>query len=324
MNTTSESLEVNVENDHFDREFRALVKQCREVITSAHRMALELGNEPVELLYLNNYFNIYGKTQVNEHFDYFRRLYKRKRSSILNSLEDDTWLRTDVIIQYGEGTKISREREEQLKRVSILLSDIFVMALDLQEKATKAQEGIDPRFITPDEDITRANKILLHLLRIFYFLNEGADRQYLAKLVQTLEKQLGAPSVINAAPGLSGANLPGTAGTAGGLAGLFNMATAMMEKLGVKLPPNTIKPPNEQDIASVMNKVFNDEHTQSTMKGIIDSLQGSNDLSSALQSIVKNISDPKTLEALQGTINNSVQSSLTKSGDSSLALEKPN
>lgn len=319
MNTTSESLEVNIENDHFDREFRALVKQCREVITSAHRMALELGNERIELLYLNNYFNIYGKTQVNEHFDYFRRLYKRKRSSILNSLEDDSWLRSDVVIQYGEGTKISREREEQLKRVSILLSDIFVMALDLQEKATKAQEGIDPRFITPDEDITRANKILLHLLRIFYFLNDGADRPYLAKLVQSLEKQLGVSSVINAP-----APLPGTAATSGGLAGLFNMATAMMEKLGVKLPPNTIKPPNEQDIASVMNKVFNDEHTQSTMKGIIDSLQGSNDLSSALQSIVKNISDPKTLEALQGTINNSVQSSLTKSGDSSLALEKPN
>ena len=107
-----------------------------------------------------------------------------------------------------------------------------------------------------------------------------------------------APSEATSTGGAGGA---GGAGTGGGLSSLFTMATTMMEKMGYKPPPN-MKPPSENEISNVINTVFNNETTQTAIQGMFSSLNGCQDFGSAIQEVVKNVTDPKTMEAIQGSV----------------------
>src|SRR5205085_721719 len=281
----------------FDREFRCFVKQAQETIEVRYGVSLEFGDVCSELICLNRYFNIYNSMDPQEHYHYFETLYNRKRIEILNCLQDDRWIRTgNIIIQFGEGIKSNKKIEEQRKQVRIMISDIFLIACDLQSKAERALDGIDEKFAQAagGKDLIRPNILLLHLMRIFYYLNDTVDKEALGAIVIQLEDLLGvtkktingesnkAPSEATSTGGAGGA---GGAGTGGGLSSLFTMATTMMEKMGYKPPPN-MKPPSENEISNVINTVFNNETTQTAIQGMFSSLNGCQDFGSAIQEVV--------------------------------------
>ena len=85
----------------------------------------------------------------------------------------------------------------------------------------------------------------------------------------------------------------------GGLSGLSCMATGMMKKMGYQQPPG-MKPPSEQEISTVIGTVFNNETTQTAIQSMFSSLQGCQDFGSAVQTVVKNVTDLATMEAIQG------------------------
>src|SRR3989338_4112537 len=156
----------------FDREFRSLVKQAQETIQARYGMTMELGDARPELTCLNRYINIYNNMVPEEHYCYFETLYNRNRSAILNCVKDDRWIRTGrLLIQFGEGMK-GMERKCELIR--IMLSDIFLIACDLQDSAIKSLDVIDEAFAQAagGKDLIRPQILLLHLTRIFYHLNE--------------------------------------------------------------------------------------------------------------------------------------------------------
>jgi hypothetical protein len=304
-------LKAEFKKGAFNREFRALFKQSEETINARYGMTMELGDVRAELICLKRYLAIYNNTSPQEHYRYFETLYNRKRPEILNCLKDDRWIRTgNIIIQFGDGTKSTREIEEKRKQVRIMLSDIFLIACDLQEQAEKSLDGIDESFAQAagGKDLIRPNIILLHLMRIFYFLNDSADKVLLGEIVTRLEDDLGVPvKTVN----VPGAEIPVPVPTAspsatGGLSGLFTMATNMMEKMGYKPPPG-MKPPSENEISNVISTVFNNETTQTAIQGMFSSLQGCTDFGSAVQEVVKNVTDPKTMEAIQGSVMQTAQ-----------------
>lgn len=300
----------------FDKEFRALVKQSQETINARYGTAIEFGDVRVELVCLNRYLSIYNSMDPEEHYQYFETIYNRKRSEILNCLKDDRWLRTgNLVVQFGEGVRSTREIEEKRKQVRIMLSDIFLIACDLQAQAEKALDGIDEQFAPAagGKDLIRGNILLLHLMRIFYHLNDGPDKVKLGEIVTQLEDDLGVQNKTVTAtketPVVSSDGNP-----AGGLSSLFSMATNMMERVGFKPPPG-MKPPSENEISAVISSVFNNETTQTAIQGMLSSLQGCNDFGSAVQEVVKNVTDPNTMAAIQGSVAQTAQLAVTNPAD---------
>lgn len=289
----------------FDKEFRSLIGRSQETIQARYRVSMELGELRPELVCLNRYLAIYNSMTPQEHFSYFETLYNRNRNAILNCLKDDRWIRTGrLVIQFGEGIKGMSDR---CKQIRIMLSDIFLIACDLQEAAERSLDGIDEKFTHSDDarDLIRPNILLLHLLRIFYHLNDGSDKEPLGNIVTQMENELGVKTKTvgnepwSSPPPFQQQSTETSSG--GGLTSLFNMATGLMEKMGFQTPAG-IKPPSENEISTVINTVFNNETTQNAIQGMFNSLQGCQDFGSAVQTVVKNVTDPTTMEAIQSSV----------------------
>lgn len=280
----------------FDREVRSLISQLQDTIKSKYS-GRDFGEEIEEEFCLNQYFSLYEKMLPDEHFDYFQDFYDDYREDILSVLEDDRWLKLgDKCIQIGDGGK-------QFKNRKIMLSKIFSMACKLQELSEKSLEGLDEKMAQNlvNEDINRPTIILLHLLRIFYILNES-DKEKLGALVSTLENELGAIKTVGNEPWLKQKESNDNPNNnLGGFSGLFSLATSMMEKIGLK-PPEGIKPPSENELSAALNKVFCSDTTKNTIENIFTSLQNCQDVGSAIKTVVDNVSDPATLQALQSSV----------------------
>jgi hypothetical protein len=301
----NELQEVNKKEEKkklFDKEFRALVRQSQEIITAKYGASIEFGNTRSELICLNKYLSIYGNMDASEHYRYFETLFGQKRRSILNTIQDSSWTRDDgMIIQFGQGTNIPKELIQKFKQTRIMLSDIFSIAYDLQEIAEQNIDDLGKDFSNGSKDLIRPRIILLHLMRIFYHLNDGSDKEQLGKIVNNLEEELGATKTVGVTTLQKRTSDVETNGQVGGLSGLFSMATNMMQKMGISTPDG-MEAPSEKEISNVINKVFNNEGTQTVIQQVLSSLKGCDDIGSALQAAVKTVADPGTMKNIQETI----------------------
>src|SRR5579862_6128979 len=177
---------------HFDEQFRAFVKQAQETINERYGKILEFGSENMDLLCLNRYLHIYNQMDSpSEHYRYFETLFNKNRQNILNLLMtsldpnkegielSDNWIRSGkIVIQFGDGVKLEKEKEEKMKQYRINISNIYLVACDLQQQAEKTRDGIDEQFVSGvgGLDLIRPHILLLHLMRIFYYLNDGPDK----------------------------------------------------------------------------------------------------------------------------------------------------
>lgn len=286
----------------FDREFLSLTKQAQETINARYGVSIEFGDVRRELVCLNKYLNIYNNMEPNEHYIYFEKLYNKNRSDFLNILTSDKFLSEGTLfIQFGDGIKSTKEIDEKRKQVRIYLSDIYAISIDLQKKAEKTLDGIDENIASEvgGKDLIRPQILQLHLMRIFYHLIDD-DKTQLGKIVTQLENILGVPKkTVN--EDMFKSLSQNMSSNTNGLSGLFTMATSMMEKMGYKPPPG-MTPPSEKEINDVISNVFGNDTTQNAIKNMFTSLQGCNDFGSAVQEVVKNVTDPKTMEAIQGSV----------------------
>lgn len=287
----------------FDRELRALASQLSETIKSKYSNRFPDDDDIEEELCLKRYMAIYDKMSEDEHYCYFEAFYVRYRKEILNVLNDDVWLRKgEKWIQFGENIPKMREK---CKNIKIMLSNIFAMACKLQELSEKSLEGLDESLAKDlvTDDINRPTIILLHLMRIFYILNETSDKEKLGEIVTCLETDLGAVKTVGAEPWLA-ANKKAQTPASQGLAGILSLATSMMEKFGINVPEG-ITPINENDISQAITNVFGHEKTQETIQNLFSSLQNCTDVSTAIKTVVDTVSDSTTLQALQESVTRS-------------------
>jgi hypothetical protein len=300
----SEVLKADFKKSSFDRAFRKFIEEANETIATRYRAMIEIGDIRVEQVCLNQYLNIYNKMTPEEHFEYVELMYNRYRMKILNTRTDDSWLQKEnVIIQFGQGL---RELPERCKQIRIMVSNIYKMACELQVQAEKSLEGLDEKYSqgAGGKDLIRPRILLLHLFRMFYALTDGIDKPQLGTIITAYEEELNVPKkTVGSEPwnlnnNINPANIMGNGA---GLSGIFTMATNMMEKLGYK-PPEGIKAPTEAEITNIMTGVFQHETTQNAIQGMFTQLQGCNDFNSMVQTVVKNVADPTTMEAIQGAV----------------------
>lgn len=307
-------MEDKVEKDEqkkqkFDNEFKAFIKLAKEVLKDKYgTSAIDLG-ECVEAKSIDSYMAAYNRMDPQEHYQYFESLYGRNRKNILTCLEDDhAWVQFGkIIIQFGEGLKVANKAmAEKRKAMYIDISTIYLLARDLKLQTDETLSGIDEKFTSEiaDSDKYRPDLLLLHVLRIFYFLNDGADKQSLLTIVNKIEENIFGSKKTEIPVVETNTN---TQNTTGGLAGIFNIATTMAEKFGIKPNPG-MKAPTEAELFGVLNRVCNDPNTTNFVQGIIGSLNGVNDIPTALHTVVNNLTaNSANLEVLQSTINQSAQ-----------------
>lgn len=321
----------------FDREFRALIKQATDTIISKFPdESVREFDPPVELISLNRYNTIYAGTSPTEHYRYFETIYNGKRRDIINCLKgdatkgerylDDRWLCTGkVVVQFGEGIKAaSRELDEKRKQVQIRLSDIYLIACELQKLA---EDSLGESGATPDsagKDLIRTNILMLHLMRIFYHLNDGPDKKQIGEIVTYLETELGVSkrTVATAAADVA-KQAATTPASNGGLSSLFTMSLSMMEKFGYKPPPG-LTPPSEEQITKVISNVFSNEATQNALQSVFSGLNGTKDFGTAIQKAVAGVTDPKTMEAIQSSVMTTAQEALNKPDATPSSTSAPN
>jgi hypothetical protein len=299
--STDENLnKERIKKQGFDRETRQFIKQAQETIQSKYGSLIELGQTRPELVCLNKYFNIYNSMMPEEHYCYFEQFYGRHRSQILNILQDDSWLKKKgLAIQFGEGIKTLADK---CKPIRIMVSDIYILACELQQTAEKALDGIDEKFAQGGKDLIRPSILLLHLLRIFYYINDTTDKPELAEILSKLEEDLGIPVERRTLTKTQTSNSKADASESeDGLSSIFSMATNMMEKMGYQ-PPAGMKGVTNKEITQVINKVFMNPATQGAIETLFSSMQGCNDLNSAIQTVVKNVTDPATMNAIQDSV----------------------
>lgn len=297
---------------NFDREFRSFIKQSQECIHSRYETSIKLGQTRTELVCLNKYLSIYNNTNPEEHYNYFETTYNKNRFSIIKTPRDDTWLKgKNVVVQFGEGLKMSggEGMEEKRKQIRLMISSIYNIAVDLQNMAEKSLDGIDESF-TKDaagKDLIRTNILLLHLYRIFFYLNDNPDRDILGPIVNKLEDELGVVNKTSiTTPSNNNASTTPLVGDgadnaiSGGISGLFNMATGIMKKMGME-PPAGMVAPSEGEINRVISTVFNNQTTKTAIEGMLTSLKDCDNVESAVQQVMKNVTTPELLSSISNT-----------------------
>jgi len=284
----------------FDKEFRLLITQCEETLKEKYKYSLEIGEIPEELLCLRKYKNIYNNMKPEEHYKYFLDVYLENRDNILNTIESDNWLRSDNIeICFGKGIKVL---EQKCKLIKIMLSKIYLISLVLRE-----QEESDIEKFTHFDDINenvnstnliRPSILLLHLTRIFYYLNNSTDKNTLCKIINSIEDELNITNKTGHSNSTSNSNDTQNNGV---FSGMFNMAKTLMDTMGVKTPEN-MKPPNDEEVSTILNNVFSNKDTQNTLQKIMSSFKDAPNFGSGIQQVLQELSQENDLQNLNSSI----------------------
>lgn len=221
--------------DRFDKEFVALLSQCRETIDQWRHVTHSERSRCNAGLYLEKYTKIYNKTKPEEHYDYIRIFYLENRDKILGFEKNIHWPALATKIRYGKGVIGVGDK---IKAYSILVPDIYKMALDLKDKKSD---------LSLPKDSIRAEIINYHLARLCSIIAEQAfedDVQVLKSLVSRLEKELGIATQVTTS------DSPPSDPAFGGI---MDMAMNLLDSAG--FPTDGMNKPTEQELQCMIRGV---------------------------------------------------------------------
>jgi DNA-binding FrmR family transcriptional regulator len=294
----------------FDKSFRDYIKKCKDTIKDNFGDDMDKAYRDPNMETIKNYFRLYKKMNVSEHYQYFEKIYSVNRSQILSG-ENDEWIRKgDIIIQLGGLTPTgNKATDEKRKRNRIYVSNIYNLSCDLRDQTKDLYNGIDMEYIEEKgkSDMKGPDLLLLSIMMIFFHLNSNDDKVLLVKIINKLEDKLGITIKTEMANPTSNINIGASSDNTGSsFSGLFSIARTIMESSGIKPPPD-MKTPTDGDVSKAINAVFQNEGTQNVIQKMVSSLQGCTDIGTAIQSVVKDIANPTTISALQTSIQQTAQ-----------------
>lgn len=295
----------------FDKSFRDYIKKCKDTIKDNFGDDMDKAYRDPNMETIKNYFRLYKKMNVSEHYQYFEKIYSVNRSQILSG-ENDEWIRKgDIIIQLGGLTLTgNKATDEKRKRNRIYVSNIYNLSCNLRDQTKELYNGIDIEYIEEKGklDMKGPDLLLLSIMKIFFYLNSNDDKVLLVKIINKLEDKLGITikTELNINISTTNNNINATDNTGSSFSGLFSIARTIMESSGIKPPPD-MKTPTDGDVSKAINAVFQNEGTQNVIQKMVSSLQGCTDIGTAIQSVVKDIANPTTISALQTSIQQTAQ-----------------
>jgi len=291
-------------DDLFDREIKALFEQSNEVLSRRYGAAMQVGKIN-ELTCLNRYQTFYKAMKdelgtSDEFHEEFKHLYKKKKTAILKSLEDDKWLKNgDIEIQFGESQGLAKK----CKNMKLMLSNIYNCAVDLQAKSYELLGDLTPDIIagSDNKDLIRPSILLLHLLRLFYAVGEENDKLQLSSIIESLESDLSVKNrvikpLIAASQTTEG--LPPSVGS--GLSAVFNMVTDVFKKVGVDVPEE-VKAPTDEQFNDMIGTFMNTPGIQNAFQGLVAAM-AKGDFNQFAKNAFEGLQNPETLQTMQNAV----------------------
>lgn len=291
----------------FDNAFKDYIRKCKDIIRSIYEENPDKVYLDPNMKTIKRYFQLYKKMNVSEHFQYFETIYSVNRSKILNN-NDDEWIRKgDIIIQLGglksTGNKSTDEKRQQIR---IYVSNIYNISCEIRKEVKELYADIDEQYIEEKGKLNMQGPdlLLLNIMKIFFHLSTGDDKTLLVKIINKLEDKLNI--LVKTEMIVTSTNSTNNNNSGSSFSGLFSIARTIMESSGIKPPPE-MKTPTDEDVSRSINAVFQNEATKSVIQKMVTSLQGTTDIGSAIQSVVKDIANPTTINALQTSIQQTAQ-----------------
>lgn len=304
----------------FDSAFKDYIRKCKDIIRSTYGEDLDKAYLDPHMKTIKRYYQLYKKMNASEHYQYFEKIYAVNRSKILNSNDgdNDEWIRKgDIIIQLGGLTPTgNKATDERRRQVRIYVSNIYNSSCIIRNEAKEIYADIDVEFIEEKGklDMQGPDLLLLNIMKIFFHLNSGDDKALLIKIVNKLEEKVGIS--IKTEMQITSTNTTSAPSNNNGssFSGLFSIARTIMESSGIK-PPAEMKTPTDEDVSRSINAVFQNEGTKNVIQKMVTSLQGCTDIGTAIQSVVADIANPTTINALQTSIQQTAQQAVNNNNN---------
>ncbi len=228
----------------------------KDILKTNEKLNLQLlqGKNPISTS-LDKYTRVFEKTEVTDHIWSFNNIYDKNKTMILRGPGRDSWLRDrNVTIQYGEDTGLKNN-------IKIHLSSIYNTACKVRDDIEESLHGLPN--VEQSQELSYPTEFLLSLYKIFNeIVTKKSDRQKLANYIGTLERDLGKETTNSSGDGMDG---------------MMNMATGLMEQMGIKMPPGQ-KLPSGKEISNMFGQMMNNPQTKSMLGSMMEEMKGSKNI----------------------------------------------
>lgn len=313
---TPEELKLQLKN--FTEELCKLCKQFNIIVEENNPEIHKSGKKLPVVIKINNFLHSYLKLSQEASFlekgsrAFFKcfatwgNLY---RSELLQSVKvdngrvilNDEWLLSNKItIDMRNTLRGLNEDEKKLMSQRVLeVSTIYNMALELYIKNTELMEQGEA---IEELNLKRRHIILLHLIRIYYYLSDIATKKVLGVSINDLEDELG----IN--KNKYEENKPKSNG------GLFNRILSSASKIigpDINLA-DTLNCVNEDQLVSTFEKIVNNEETTQIVKNISERARKCKDFKSVVGVLADEVTQEGKYDNFKNVLHNAA-SELTES-----------
>lgn len=182
----------DIPTESLEKEIKKLLFECREALEKYHKTALACGRTIPQLTTLDNFEQVFKRLGTEQCIGPFEHFFNNNRKLILSVLSNDSFLRDgSLYIQMGVGTTL----EKRMTKHKLQISSVYEACCFLREEAEKLSEQTDSdSFRGECKDLIRPNVILLHLIKIlFYISTSSQDTDKLKKMIAELEVALDVP-----------------------------------------------------------------------------------------------------------------------------------
>ena len=294
---------------NFDSNIKNLFIRLTDIIKSKYKYSIEKGNIPLSLICLDNYRQIYNKMTPEEHYINFEIFYLENEINILDTLDDDSWLKDGASLKRNLCIKLGANKpdpEGRRRMHKIMISDIYTLACQLKIETERRLDELGELPQSDVNDLIGPRTILLHLFRIFYYVNENENRPLLLEIINKLEAELGMPKTQDGTVQNKAQPNRNNQNNQQGLGKIFKLATDIMGKMGMEVPEN-IPIPNDSDIENVITSVMGHEGLQTIFGNVINSANQGTDVTSTLSSVLSNITNEETVNTLRETVSRTAE-----------------
>lgn len=231
---------------------------------------------------LNNYERLANKTNFSEHQPYFYEIYKKHRSDILKTEQNDHWLENGIFVWYGYHIPSVRSKNIRLS-LSIFYSRAKTIKDDLDARDELAEHEDKLRGTTStappsteDESYYYSDEMLYYLVKLFKHSIRGTrhanDATQLTKMITELGKDLKLEGERPAA--------------ANGLDGLLKSIFGFASQCGLKAPDGS-------DPADALNSI-NGAEINGAIQSLISNDKFKETISQAVTTIGKSATPTDT------------------------------
>ncbi len=271
----------------FDKSLTDFLQLCKTVIHCNEKRKLKLHSRENPILsHLEKYIRIYDRTDPEEHIWYFDKIYRENRSAILRGPRRDNWIASGKInVHFGE------EIRKPIKDAIVHLTIIYNTSCKLRDDVEESIQGLPD--VDQSKELIFPTLFMLFLYKIFSEICDSEDTEKLSDFMVDLGKQAGVKSNTKK----SGKDDP--------LGGILNVATDLMQQMGIELPEGQNLPSTEE-FSSAISGIMNNPQTKNMLGNIMSEMKECNNIGDVFGKLMNGLGNSGMDPAMQQTIQDNI------------------